>query len=220
MMERVLEPELMDDPEQVLAYAGADFEQENQGFVDQLCGLYDDLEGAHIIDLGCGPGDIPIRLARRHPTCRITGIDASPPMIAYAEQAVQKARFHDRVQFLCQRFQDVSLSSPADAIISNSLVHHVPNPLQFWYCVKTLLKSGGPVLVMDLLRPDNPEAAQAIVDEQAAGEPERLRQDFYHSLLAAFTEDEVASHLAKLNLTRLMVDVPDDRHWVVYGRVY
>ncbi len=72
---------------------------------------------------------------------------------------------------------------------------------------------------MDLLRPDSPEAAQAIVDEQAAGEPERLRQDFYHSLLAAFTEDEVASHLAELNLTRLMVGVPDDRHWVVYGRV-
>ena len=220
MMERELEPEVMDDPEQVLAYAGADFEQENQGFVDQLCGLYDDLEGAHIMDLGCGPGDIPIRLARRHPTCRVTGIDASPPMIAYAEHAVQKAGFHDRVQFLCQRFQDVSLSSPVDAIISNSLVHHVPNPLQFWYRVKTLLKSGGPVLVMDLLRPDNPEAAQAIVDEQAADEPERLRQDFYHSLLAAFTEDEVASHLAKLNLSRLLVDVPDDRHWIVYGRVY
>jgi 2-polyprenyl-3-methyl-5-hydroxy-6-metoxy-1,4-benzoquinol methylase len=219
MMERVLEPELMDDPDQVLAYAGANFEQENQGFVDQLCGLYDDLDGAHILDLGCGPGDIPIRLARRHPTCRITGIDASQPMIAYAEHAVKKAGFHDRVQFLCQRFQDMSVSSPADAIISNSLVHHVPNPLQFWYSVKTLLKSGCPVLVMDLLRPDSPEAAQAIVDEQAAGEPERLRQDFYHSLLAAFTEDEVASHLAKLNLSRLMVDVPDDRHWVVYGRM-
>lgn len=219
-MDRVLEPEVMDDPEQVLAYAGADFEQENQGFVDRLCGLYDDLEGAHIIDLGCGPGDIPLRLARRHPTCRITGIDASQLMIAYAEHAVQKAGFHDRVQFLCQRFQDVSLSSPVDAIISNSLVHHVPNPLQFWYSVKTLLKSGGPVLVMDLLRPDNPEAAQTIVDEQAAGEPERLRQDFYHSLLAAFTEDEVAAHLAELNLSRLIVDVTDDRHWVVYGHVY
>jgi len=220
MMKRVLEPEVMDDPEQVLAYAGADFAQENQGFVDQFFNLYDDLENPHIVDVGCGPGDIPIRVARRHPTCRVTGIDASQPMIAYAEQAVQKAGFHDRVRFLCQRFQDVSLSSPADAIISNSLVHHVPNPLRFWYSLKALLKPGAPVLVMDLLRPESPEAAQAIVDEQAAGEPEQLRQDFFHSLLAAFTEDEVAAHLAELNLSRLMVDVPDDRHWIVYGRVY
>ena len=73
---------------------------------------------------------------------------------------------------------------------------------------------------MDLLRPESPEAAQAIVEEQAAGEPEQLRKDFYHSLLAAFTEDEVAAQLAELNLSRLLVDVPDDRHWIVYGKVY
>ena len=220
MMERVLEPEVMDDPEQVLAYAEADFEEENQGFVDKFFTLYPDLESPHILDLGCGPGDIPIRVARRHAACRVTGIDASQPMIAYAEQAVQKAGFHDRVQFLCQRFQDVNLSSPADAMISNSLVHHVPNPLRFWYSLKTLVKPGGRVLVMDLLRPESPEAAQTIVDEQAASEPERLQQDFFHSLLAAFTEDEVAAQLAELNLSRLMVDVPDDRHWIVYGQVY
>jgi len=220
MMKRVLEPEVMDDSEQVLAYAQADFEEENQGFVDQFFTLYPDLENPHIVDLGCGPGDIACRVARRHATCRVTGIDASQPMITYAEQAVQKAEIQDRVQFLCQRFQDVNLSSPADAIISNSLVHHVPNPLRFWYSLKTLLKPGGPVLVMDLLRPESPETAQAIVEEQAAGEPEQLRKDFYHSLLAAFTEDEVAAQLAELNLSRLLVDVPDDRHWIVYGRVY
>lgn len=219
MMDRVLEPEIMDDPDQVLAYAGADFDKENQGFVDQFLGLYDDLERAHVVDMGCGPGDIAIRLARSHPTCRITGIDASSPMIACAEQAVQKAGFTDRIRFLCQRFQDVTLPAPADAIISNSLAHHVPNPLQFWYGIKTLIKPGGPVLVMDLLRPDSLEDAQAIVDQYAAHEPERLQQDFLHSLLAAFTEDEVASHLAELNLSRLMVDVPDDRHWIVYGQV-
>ena len=219
MMDRVLEPEIMDDPDQVLAYAGANFEEENQGFVDQFLGLCDDLENAHVLDLGCGPGDIAIRLARGHPTCQITGIDASSPMIAYAEQAVRKAGLTDRIRLLCQRFQDVALPSPADAIISNSLTHHVPNPLQFWYGVKTLIKPGGPVLVMDLLRPDSLEEARAIVDQYAAEEPERLQRDFLASLLAAFTEDEVAAHLAELNLSRLMVDVPDDRHWIVYGRV-
>ena len=218
-MERVLEPEVMDNPDQVLAYASADFEQENQGFVDQFLGLYNDLDENHIVDLGCGPGDIAIRLARSHPTCRITGIDASAPMISYAEHAVEKAELTDRIQFLCQRFQEVTLPSPADAIISNSLAHHVPNPLRFWYGVKALVKPGGPVFVMDLLRPDSLDAAQEIVDQYAKHETDQLRQDFLNSLLAAFTEDEVASHLAELNLTRLMVDVPDDRHWIVYGRV-
>jgi len=220
MMERVLEPEIMDDPVQVQAYAEADFHKENQGFVDHFLRLYDDLDGAHVVDLGCGPGDIAIRLGRSHPSCRITGIDGSSPMISWAEQAVNQAGLAHRIGFLCQRFQDVTLPTPADAVISNSLAHHVPNPLRFWYGLKHLIKSGGPVLVMDLLRPDSSEEAQAIVDQYAAHESERLRQDFFHSLLAAYTEDEVAAHLAELNLSRLMVDVPDDRHWIVYGRVY
>lgn len=58
-MDRILEPEVMDDPEQVLAYAQANFEAENQGFVDRFLELYDDVDEAHILDLGCGPGDIP-----------------------------------------------------------------------------------------------------------------------------------------------------------------
>ena len=73
---------------------------------------------------------------------------------------------------------------------------------------------------MDLLRPETTEDAQALVDQYAADEPEQLRRDFFNSLLAAFTEDEVAAHLAEMNFSRLLIDVPDDRHWVVTGRVY
>jgi len=92
--------------------------------------------------------------------------------------------------------------------------------LQFWYRLRQLVKPGSPVLVMDLLRPDSPEEAQAIVDRYAAKEPEILRRDFYRSLLAAFTEDEAAAQLAEMNLSRLMIDVVDDRHWVVSGIIH
>src|SRR5690606_12044059 len=102
VMERVLEPEIMDDPDQVRAYAQADFQEENQAFVDRFLRLLDDLNDGHVVDLGCGPGDIAIRLARSHPRCRITGIDASSPMIAWAEQAVKEAGFAQRIDFLCQ----------------------------------------------------------------------------------------------------------------------
>lgn len=219
MMRRVLEPELMDDPEQARIYAAADFSEENALFVDRFFACAGDLDRAHVIDLGCGPGDIPLRLASRHPTLRVTGIEASQPMVALAEDAVRKAGLAERIHFVCQRFQDVVLQEPADAVISNSLVHHVPNPLQFWYAVKRMAKPGAPVLVMDLLRPDSPEAARELVNRYAANEPEQLRHDFYHSLLAALTEDEVAAHLAELNLSRLLVDVIDDRHWIVTGHV-
>jgi len=216
-MDRILEPELMEDPAQVRAYAAADFSQENQGLVDRFREYFPDFSEGHVLDLGCGPGDIPIRFAQAFPSCRITGVDASEPMIGLAGVAVKQAGLADRITFRCERFQAVSLVEPADAAVSNSLLHHVPNPLQFWYRLRQLVKPGSPVFVMDLLRPDSPEEAQAIVDRYAAKEPEILRRDFYRSLLASFTEDEVAAQLAEMNLSRLIVDVVDDRHWVVSG---
>lgn len=219
-MDRTLEPELMDDPEQALAYAQTDFEKENQGFVDRFREYFPDFSDGHVLDLGCGPGDIPIRFAQAFPACRVTGVDASAPMVRLAEEAVQKAGLSDRITFRCERFQELAGTNIVDAAISNSLLHHVPNPLQFWYKLRLAVKPGSPVLVMDLLRPDSPEEAQAIVDRYASGAPDILRRDFYNSLLAAFTEDEIASQLARMNLTRLLIDVPDDRHWVVGGLIH
>ena len=219
-MDRVLEPELMDDPEQAKAYAAADFSQENQGFVDRFREYFPDFHEGHLIDVGCGPGDIPIRFARAFPTCRITGIDASAPMVHLAERAVQQAGLSERIILRCERFQDTAGANQADAGISNSLLHHLSNPLIFWNKLRRLVKPGSPILVMDLLRPESIEEAQAIVDRYAAGESDILRRDFYNSLLAAFTEDEVTTQLARMNLTRLLIDLPDDRHWVVGGIIH
>lgn len=220
MMERVLEPELMDDPKQAQAYARANFEEENQGFIERFKEYFPEFSQGTVLDLGCGPGDIPIRFAKRYPACQVIGIDASAPMIQLGAQAVREAELADRVTLRCERYEEVAGARIADAVISNSLLHHLPNPLQFWQKVRLLVRPGAPVLVMDLLRPESLEAAQAIVGQYAANEPAILRRDFYNSLLAAFTEDELGSQLARMNLTRLLIDIPDDRHWVVGGIVY
>jgi len=219
-MQRVLESELMDDDAQVVAYANANFETENRVFVERFREYFPDFSQGTIFDLGCGPGDIPIRFARALPNCHVIGFDASVPMIRWAEQAAAAAGLSNRVTFRCERVQDIPGANQADAIVSNSLLHHLPNPLQFWNRVRQLVKPGAPVLVMDLLRPESPDAAQALVDQYAANEPAILRRDFYNSLLAAFTEDEVTTQLARMNLTRLLIDVIDDRHWVVGGVIH
>jgi 2-polyprenyl-3-methyl-5-hydroxy-6-metoxy-1,4-benzoquinol methylase len=219
-MDRVLEPELMDDPAQARAYAETDFTAENQGFVDRFREYFPDFAEGRMLDLGCGPADIPIRFARAYPRCHVTGVDASPPMIELGMQAVSRTGLAGRIALRCERFEEVAGANVFDAAMSNSLLHHLPNPLQFWHKLRQLVKPGSPVLVMDLLRPDSPDAAQEIVDRYAAAAPDILRRDFFNSLLAAFTEDEVTAQLARMNLTRLLIDVIDDRHWVVGGIVY
>jgi ubiquinone/menaquinone biosynthesis C-methylase UbiE len=64
-MDRILEPELMNDPQQALIYAQADFEKENQGFVDRFREYFPEFTEGHILDLGCGPGDIPVHYGSR-----------------------------------------------------------------------------------------------------------------------------------------------------------
>ena len=219
MMERVLEAELVDDPDQAAAYAQADFAEENQGFVDRFREYFPTIVDGHLVDLGCGPADIPLRLLRALPTCRMTAVDASEAMIALARTAVIAAGLDGQIALRCERVQTLAMSAPADGVISNSLVHHLPNPLQFWHAVRRLVKPGGAVLVMDLLRPESEEDARGIVEQYAAEESPILRRDFFNSLRAALTEDEVAAHLAQMNLSRLLIDVIDDRHWVVSGHV-
>lgn len=216
-MKRILEPELMDDVAQARAYAQADFAEENQGFVDRFREYFPDWTGGHVVDLGCGPADISIRFLRAFPDARVTGVDASRPMLDLAAEAVTSAGFADKVTLCCERFQAMTLPEQADALLANSLLHHVPNPLQFWFYVKQWAKPGARILVMDLLRPESSEAAHALVTQYAAEEDPILQRDFYNSLLASFTEDEVAAQLAEMNLSRLLIDVPDDRHWVVGG---
>src|SRR5437667_5763309 len=82
-MERISEPEIMDDRAGAAAYARADFSESNQWFVDRLVADFPERLGK-IVDLGCGPADVPIRLARAMPDSHITAVDGSLEMLKLA----------------------------------------------------------------------------------------------------------------------------------------
>jgi ubiquinone/menaquinone biosynthesis C-methylase UbiE len=217
-MLRQLEPELMDDPEGAAAYARADFRDSNTLFVDAL------VRGAApasrtVVDLGCGPGDLTIQLAQALPGMSFTAVDGSAPMIALARAAVTRAKLDGRVTLVQERLQALPLPAGTfDAVLSKDLLHHLPDPAVLWSTVARLGRPGAHVCVMDLVRPDTPERARAIVDAVVAHADEILRQDFYNSLLAAFTLDEVRGQLAAAGLD-LRVDKVSDRHMLIEGRL-
>jgi len=62
-----------------------------------------------------------------------------------------------------------------------------------------------------------PGEAERLVDEYAADAPPILREDFYNSLLAAYTLEEVESQLREAGLGHLRVSLPSDRHWIATG---
>jgi SAM-dependent methyltransferase len=218
-MDRILEPELMDDDAQSRAYAKADFSASNQRFVDGLVGAFPS-SLRRVVDLGCGPADVVLRLARAVQDASITAVDGSAPMIALARRAVRAAGVDSRVTLLEAKLPRLPLDAQAfDAVLSKDLLHHLANPSVLWQEVMRLGRPGAAVYVMDLIRPDTPEAARGIVEAVAASEDAILRQDFFNSLCAAFTVDEVAAQLQATGLNQLALTRSGDRHLLVQGRL-
>jgi len=220
-MQRIPEPELMDETEQARAYAMADFAEPNERFVGYFETEFPDLRTGSVLDLGCGPGDIVLRLASRCPGLTVHGIDGSAAMLRFASESLHEApQLGGRVQFIEGRLPGAMLPLPGyDAVVSNSLLHHLHEPGVFWRAVREAGVPGAAVLVMDLFRPQSQAAAQAIVDQYAASEPDVLRQDFLASLCAAFEPDEIRAQLRAHGLDGLSVRTVSDRHLLVTGRL-
>jgi hypothetical protein len=69
---------------------------------------------------------------------------------------------------------------------------------------------------MDLGRPDSPVEAREIVERVAGNEHPLLKTDFYHSLCAAFTPEEVRAQL-EVTALPLTVRQVSDRHMTIEG---
>lgn len=218
-MKRRPEPELMDSEAQTLAYAEADFNESNSLFVERFLARFGRLRaGGRMADLGCGPGDITVRLARALPGWEITGLDAGPNMLRHAERRLASEQLSGRVSFRLSHLPDPSLPGAAwDAIVSNSLLHHLPRPAVLWESIARLAAPGAAVQVMDLMRPASTTRARRLVERYAGDAPGVLQEDFYNSLLAAYTPDEVSKQLIQAGLDCLETESASDRHWIVSG---
>jgi len=220
-MHRIPEPELMDEAEQAEAYARADFAEPNARFVRHFEDEYPELRTGSVLDLGCGPGDIVLRLASRQPGLVVHGLDGSEAMLRFASERLHGIpALRGRVQFIAGVLPGAMLPLPAyDAVISNSLLHHLHDPGVFWRALREAGAPGAAVLVMDLFRPASAAAAAAIVEQYSGGEPEVLQRDFLASLCAAFEPDEVRAQLRQHGLGTLQVRTVSDRHLLVTGHL-
>lgn len=208
----------MDDRDAACAYAQADFSHSNQAFVDDLLARIGEAP-THILDLGTGPADVPVRLARALPSVRVTAVDGSPAMLEIARRTVRKARLGARIELHPGRMPGLALPQHAfDAVLCKDMLHHLPDPQVLWSEIKRLARPGAAVYVMDLVRPSSPLEAREIVERVAAAEHPLLKEDFYRSLCAAFTLEELRAQVEAAGLG-LEVARAGDRHMIAAGRL-
>lgn len=214
MMERILEPEVMDTAEAAEAYDAMAHGEVDNAFVERVVAL--GAKTGHFLDVGTGPAQIPILLAQRCPDIHLTAIDLSEEMLKIAKRHVAAAELAERITL--EHVDAKTLPYPDntfDGLISNSIVHHIHDSLRALKEMSRVVKPGGLVLIRDLVRPETPEAAQVFVDKYAAEDTPYQQQLYYDSFLAAFTIAEVNEMLVQMDLPGAVVVQSTDRHWSV-----
>lgn len=212
MLSRRLEAEVMDTAEEARDYDAMDHSAVNQLFAADFLATW--TGASPIVDLGTGTAQIPIEICRQDQRPQILAVDLAEEMLKLGRKNVAIAGFTDRIEL--QLIDAKALPYPDDhfaAVISNSIVHHIPDPAPVLADMIRVCRPGGNIFVRDLLRPPGPNTLQRIVETYAADANDRQRQLFADSLHAALTLDEVRAIVANLGYDPNTVNATSDRHW-------
>lgn len=212
MLDRVLEPEAMNTYDEAHAYDAMDHSEVNRKFADDFLAL--PRPDGEILDLGTGTALIPIELGRRDGDLQIVAVDLSANMLDIARANLALNNLTSRVRL--ERIDAKTLPYAAGrfaAVISNSIVHHIPEPAVALAEAWRVLAPGGRVFFRDLLRPADAATVSKLVSTYAGREDEQQRALFDASLRAALTLDEVRQLVSKLGADPAGVQATSDRHW-------
>lgn len=217
MLPRTLEPEVMDTQEDAMEYDAMDHSHVNRVFVEDL--LQCEPLGRDVLDVGTGTALIPVELCARNEDVRVMAYDASVEML-------EVARFHLESKGLMQRIQlqfgdaktMIFQDAYFDTVMSNSIVHHIPEPEIVIAEMVRVLRPGGLLFVRDLYRPDTEAEVEHLVDTYARGETDYSRQLLRQSFRAALRLDEIQAMVGRLGFPASTVTMTSDRHWTWNAR--
>ncbi len=225
-MKRTPEAELMQIPSQVRAYADANFSRSDSMVVKSLEKFLKKIgrtlnKNDLIFDMACGPGNIAERISKNWPLVNVVGIDGSKEMLNEAENKLSenltKNLSYELININSIATGEINFPSKADVLVSNSALHHFHDPYSFWGALKKLGKTECIHIHRDLIRPTSEEKAFEIKEKHLSNSPEILKNDFYASLKASFTVEEVSQQLSDSGLSQLEVFQVDDLYFEIIG---
>jgi ubiquinone/menaquinone biosynthesis C-methylase UbiE len=212
-MQRILEPEVMDGAQEAAEYDGMDFTEVNTAFAELATHLAPS-DPLQVLDVGTGTARIPLILAQLRPQWQITGVDLAKSMLTLGQKNIMQAGLQAQIVLeIVDGKQMPYAVGQFDLVMSNSLVHHLPDPLPFFQEVRRVLKPTGALLLRDLLRPPNEETMEAMVAEVGSDYDEHQTRLFRDSLQASFRLDEIQNLVDQAGLDELQVYQSSDRHW-------
>jgi ubiquinone/menaquinone biosynthesis C-methylase UbiE len=224
MLDRTLEPEVMDTADEARDYDAMDHAEVNGRFVDDLLAFRPAV--TEVLDVGTGTARIPIELCQRAPKVRVVAIDLAEHMLTVARENVAAAKMGDRIAL--EKRDAKSAGWPDgkfDVTMSNTILHHIPDPSDLLREMWRLTAKGGAMFVRDLARPRSNTEISALVGKYG-GAPEsgdarvvashgRQKDLFAASLHAGLTLEEIRERVKALGIPASAVAMTSDRHWTL-----
>jgi ubiquinone/menaquinone biosynthesis C-methylase UbiE len=217
MLPRILEPEVMNTPEEARDYDAMDHSAVNRVFVADFLSVWNG--AGPVLDVGTGTAQIPIALCREHADVRVTAIDLASHMLELGTKNVMKAGLAQRITLERRDAKQMPYESGSfGAVISNSIIHHIPEPAGVVAEMVRVVKKGGTIFVRDLLRPAEDADVRKLVAMYASDANAHQQQMFDDSLRAALTLDEIRKLVAAAGHDPTQVRQTTDRHWTWSAR--
>jgi ubiquinone/menaquinone biosynthesis C-methylase UbiE len=212
MLPRVLEPEVMDTREEARDYDAMDHAAVNRAFIADFLAQWDGRNP--LLDVGTGTAQIPIELCRQAPLARIVAVDRAREMLRVAEANAQRAGLEGRLRLeLCDAKSLPYADQAFGAVLSNSIVHHIPEPERVVAEMLRVLQPGGTLFIRDLMRSPDEATLRRLVATYAADANAHQQQMFSDSLHAALTLTEIRQIVGDLGCDPNTVQQTTDRHW-------
>lgn len=112
-----------------------------------------------ILDVGTGPGYLPLQLAQMSSGLEIKAIDISPAMVEIARKNAQQMGLSGRVEFVLGSAEKMPFEQEHfDLVVSTGSFHHWAHPRECLKEVHRVLKRGGEAWIYDLRRDISREA--------------------------------------------------------------
>jgi ubiquinone/menaquinone biosynthesis C-methylase UbiE len=198
-------------PEEVRAYDALDRSASDRDFVafleDQGCAR------GELLDIGTGPGDIPLLLVERDPELEVTGIDPSLDMLRIARLKTAERGHSRRIRLLEVDATELPFERECfDGAFAKHVLHHVSDPVAMLREALRVLRPGAPLVVRDLVRPGSEEELQRLLQANVGEQGEMQQRMFERTTRAAYTMDEYAAILAQVGFESAELQRTSERH--------
>ncbi len=214
-MKRILETEAMDNLQETL-----ELDKMSQKYIYILneamarSALKMGVAKGRVLEIGVGPARIAAKLIGYNPQFSVIGIDLSTNMLNIAKKNIKDANIEENKITLIKAnakklpFKEASF----DLVISQNMLHHLPEPISMLSEIKRVVKNTGAVLIRDVVRPPNKLTAKLNSYILGLNYTKAMRIMYYDSMLSAFSIEEIKTLLNQAGINNVKIT----RHFLTH----